>query len=590
MLVKTKRQFSSMLSAIRKSNVLVVDTETTGLRPFGGDRIIGYAVRTEDGRTWYAPFRHRSGTNLPEGWLSDLVYSLSDPGKLYIGWNYKFDVLMMLQDGVPFPSRMEDVMLAHHIHDENRASFALKTTGSLLLGADSSKEQEDLKNKLKELGFKGSGNMCELPPEDVHAYAEKDVQLTWDLREWVRPRLEGWYPAGVNQWLYYKEVCDFALVCAKMESHGLLIDQDKMKLYKEEAEAQIGPMLEKLREIAGFPVNPNSHPQNRTALFSKSSDKSAVQDVIDAGPTHRGYPYAVVFQEYKVWQTVVKNYYNKYPSLIDLDGKLRTSYKLHGTVTGRLSAAEPNLQQVKSWSESGPGKLKEIFVASPGKILISADYSQAELRILGHYTQDENFLRAFDENIDLHQVVADAMGVSRKIAKNINFGAGYGVGPKALAKLLRISEAEAKKFLDMYHATNPGIRKLYRTCEAVGRKKGYIQLWTGRVRHLDGSPNAPFHKAMPNLIQGGAAELIRLSATRLDKELPKECPMVLQVHDQLVFETDEGSEGAYIPIIQEVMTDFNDVLRVPMKVDVSVGKNWGALVEYKPLDRAAEAL
>lgn len=580
MLVKTRTQFRKMLTAIKRSKELVVDTETTGLRPYGGDRIIGYAIRTSDGQTWYAPLRHRKGKNLPEAWIPELVEPLSNPDVLYIGWNYKFDLLMMKQDGIPFPHQMEDVMLAHHLYDENRQSFALKTTGALLLGADSDKEQQDLKAKLKALGFKDSGSMCELPPEDVHAYAEKDVELTWNLREWVKPRLQGWEPSGVNQWDYYKDVCEFALVCAKMESHGLLVDQDLMKVYHQEAIDVMDPMLQKLREIAGFQVNPNSYIQNRTALFSKGSDKAAVQDIIDKGPTHRGYNYAVLFQEFQTWKTVERNYYRKYPGLIDLDGRIRTSYKLHGTVTGRLSAVEPNLQQVKGWAAEGPGKVKEIFVAPKGKLFISADYSQAELRILGHYTQDPNFLKAFEEDIDLHQIVADAMGVSRKVAKNINFGAGYGVGAKALAALLRIKVSEAQKFLDAYHATNPGIRKLYRTCEAVARKKGYLQLWTGRVRHFDGTPNAPFHKAMPNLIQGGAAELIRISATRLDKELDNGCPMVLQVHDQLVFEVDEDKVDRYIPTIRQVMTDFSGMLRVPMKVDVSVGKNWGALKDY----------
>lgn len=580
MLVQDYKGFRAMCSAMKHSKELTVDTETTGLRAFGGDSIIGIAVRTEDGQTWYAPFRHRRGKNLPEKWLKTLVPLLADPHKVYIGWNYKFDLTMLYREGIPLPVNVEDIMLAHHLYNENRQSYALKSLASLLLGEDSAAEQEDLKAKLKALGFKDAGSMCELPPEDVAAYAEKDVDLTWRMREWVKPRLESFAPQGVNQWGYFLEVCRFMRVCCKMEMQGLLVDRPKLDLYHQEAKDAVAPLLQQLKEIAGFDINPRSPKQVQVALFAKSADKNSVATILDKGPVHKGYNFAVVFQTYKEWVTVVSNYYEKYPGMIDLDGRIRTSYKLHGTVTGRMSAETPNLQQVKSWNESGPGKVKEVFIAPEGYEFLSVDYSQAELRMLAHYTQDANFLRAFAENEDLHQVVAEAMLVERKIAKNINFGATYGIGARALASFLRIPFKQAEAFLATYHRVNPGIRRLYGTCERIARTKGYIQLWTGRVRHFTGDHVAPYHKAMPHLIQGGAAELLRVSATRLERELDEGCPMVLQVHDQLMFCIKEGDAPKYVPTIVEVMTDFTQYITVPLKVDVSSGKNWGALRDY----------
>lgn len=587
MLVTTHKQFDAALAWLAKSDIIVVDLETTGLKPYHGDRMCGVAVGAGK-KTYYFPFRHGDGPNLPMELLPHLMKALSHPDKLYIGFNYKFDLQFMVKDGATLPGKVEDVMIAAHLMNENepKGGLKLKVLADKYLGEGSSDEQTTLYERLAEMGYKGkgaAGHMWRLPAADVAPYAEQDVKITWGLREFYRPHLKAWKLDTINE-----EVNEYLLITTGMEMRGLLIDVKTTREYMEEALTKVEPMRQELVRLAGYDINPNSSKQLQS-LLGVGSVAADVLEVI-ATMDHKPYEQAVAktVLDYKGWAKVNSTYYSKYLASVDEENVLRTSLHITGTVTGRFSSSDPNLQQVPQYNNVY--KVKDVFVARPGYVLVSADYSQAELRLATHYTQDPPFIDIFQRNADAHQMTADMCGITRREGKTINFGIIYGLGagniilekqgkdPGGLASQLGIPVAEARVIIGKYHKQFPGFKVLYRRCETMGRERGYIRMWTGRVRRY--GPTSPPHKAMPNLIQGGTGEIMRVTITKLHRALAhRDVHMLLQIHDQIIFEVPEAQVGEIVPTIVKIMEDHQ--FRVPMKVDVSVGKAWGKLKEWE---------
>jgi DNA polymerase-1 len=282
--------------------------------------------------------------------------------------------------------------------------------------------------------------------------------------------------------------------------------------------------------------------------------------------------------EYRGWTKVNSTYYQPYLELHDSNGIVHPNLLLHGTVSGRLSCVHPNLQAVPRYSKVY--KVKDVFVARPGYVLVSADYSQAEIRWGTHYAREENMAANLLADKDIHSAAAEELGIPRDAAKRINFGIIYGIGREALAKQLRIPAEKAAEYLQKYHGRYPGFRRLYKRAEEVATERGYIRMFTGRVRRYD--PYNPTHKASSNLIQGAVAEMMRLAILRLDKLLEGwDTHMLLQIHDQIIFEVPEDKLFEVLPIIREGMENFlpGFELYVPMKVDIKYGPSWGQMTE-----------
>jgi DNA polymerase-1 len=276
------------------------------------------------------------------------------------------------------------------------------------------------------------------------------------------------------------------------------------------------------------------------------------------------------------WLSVASRYYTPYAKLCDAQGVLRASLNLHGTISGRLSCSNPNLQAVARQTEVF--KVKDVFIARPGYTMISMDYSQAEMRIACFYAKEETMAGLIRSGVDVHSSTANMLGIPRDIAKRINFGTIYGIGKRGLSRQLHIPEKTSQEYLTLYHNLYPGFRQLMNACEARAERDGAIRMWTGRMRHYDAKN--PSRTAMPNLVQGAVAEIMRVAISRAYPVMNDLGGyMLLQVHDQIIFEVPDENLWIAMPVIRDIMQDFDFDPR--MTVDIKYGKRWGKMTKWK---------
>ena len=271
-------------------------------------------------------------------------------------------------------------------------------------------------------------------------------------------------------------------------------------------------------------------------------------------------------------------YYVPYLEEADPEGTLHCNLNLIGTYTGRLACSHPNLQAVAKATEVF--KVKDVFTAREGYTMIQSDYKQAEMRLVTHYTKDPVMRELILSDADLHSETANRLSIPRQAAKRLNFSVIYGIGYRKLAENLKVEEPVAKDYLERYHGLYPGFRRLMAQCEEFAKEYGYIEMWTGRLRHFN-VPAADPHKAMSNLIQGGVAEVVRVAISRLYPAVNDlGGRMLMQVHDSIIFEVPDDRLAEALPTIRLVMEDFD--FDPPMGVDVEFGKSWGTFRPWRP--------
>lgn len=589
MLINTPEMLDEVKPLLLSCTDPCVDTETTGLCIFGNakrkqDKVIGIAIdRGEE--AYYFPFRHLQGRNLPMECMGFFRGYLSDSNRTYGGFNYSFDEHMMSTDGIKPAPNFEDAMLAIHLLNENEPSFKLKEICDRYGIGDGSLQESILEDKVMEecqrLGLPCSRNpkaennvksmMYVLDPADVEPYACDDVRLTRALLDLVRPALQHYGLYDI-----WKQVNYYSYVVMLMEQRGMLINPDTIGRYREEAVHHSRGAKERLNAKAGFDLNPNSSKKVCEFLGVKSSAAERLQELIDAGG--EGAERAKLVQEARGWLSVDSRYYTPYVEAMDANNTLHCSLNLIGTYTGRLSCSNPNLQAVAKHTEVF--KVKDVFEARPGYTMIQADYKQAEMRLVTHYTKDKTMRELIESDADLHSATAELLGIPRNAAKRINFSVIYGIGYKHLAENLRVEQEVARDYLERYHKLYPGFRKLMYQCEDFAKQNGYIKMWTGRTRHFN-VPEADPHKAMSNLIQGGVAEIVRVAISRLFPAMVDIGGyMLLQVHDSVMFEVPDNQLAIALPTIKTIMEDFDFVPAVG--VDVEYGRSWGTFKKWKP--------
>lgn len=587
MLVNTMEQLEELKPMLLSCMDPVVDTETTGLWIFptathDRDKVIGIAVDIGP-EAYYFPFRHMQGTNLPMEAIEFFKRYLSNPNRTYGGWNYSFDVHMMAMDGIEITPNFEDAMLGVHLINENETNFKLKEISDRYGIGDGSLQESILEDKVfeecKRLGLECSRSpkaehntksmMYVLPPEDVEPYACDDVRLTRQWLEICRETL-------VAQGLYdiWKQVNYYSYIVTLMEHTGMQVDPVMIHQYQDEAEGNAKAALEKLHAAAGFELNPNSPKKVCEFLGVQSSAAERLVELIDAGG--EAAERAKLVQEARGWLSVDSRYYTPYLQVMDTENTLHCSLNLIGTISGRLSCSSPNLQAVAKHTDVF--KVKDVFVARPGYTMIQADYKQAEMRLVTHYTKDPIMRELIEQDADLHTATAERLGIPRNAAKRINFSVIYGIGYKKLAENLRVEQMVAKDYLDKYHTLYPGFKKLLYQCENYAKANGYIKMWTGRTRHFN-IPEADPHKAMSNLIQGGVAEIMRVAISRLFPAVnDMGGRMLLQVHDSVTFEIPDENLNEALPTIKAIMEDFDFIPRVG--VDIEYGRSWGTFEKW----------
>lgn len=565
MLVDTAHKFNKVLPDLLACPDPVVDTETTGLNPWGSethspDRIIGLSIDTRR-NAYYFPYRHKVGKNLNPKTMEFFRGYLGNRDRVIGGHNYKFDMHMLYMDGVPYNPHIEDSILSAHLLNENEPSFKLKELGDKYIAEDSSSEEKILLEKVG--GRKDRMNL--LLPSDVEPYACNDVKITRALLDMHKPALQYWGLYDIWQQINYYEY-----ISSLMENRGMLLDVELIHKYADEASTHLDRVMHDLEGVAKYKLNPNSSKQVCSLLGIKSS-AAEILEVLAEG----GNEIASLVMLARGWGSVKSRYYTPYLNLCDTSGVLRTSLNLHGTISGRLSSSNPNLQAVARQTDIF--KVKDVFIARPGYTLVSMDYAQAEMRLACFYSKEETMAQLIRNGADIHSSTAEELNIPRDAAKRINFGVIYGIGAPSLSKQLHIPQNVASGYLKKYHSLYPQFKKLYYACQNNAEKNGYIRMWTGRMRHYNQSN--PSHKAMSNLIQGGIAEVMRTSITRcLPVVNDLNGYMLLQVHDQIIFEIPDENVKIAIISLKDIMEDFE--FDPVLTVDVKYGKSWGGMVEW----------
>jgi DNA polymerase-1 len=540
---------------------IAVDTETTGLNLASSeDECIGVSIATvidDTAYSHYFPFRHKVGDNCSATVLDLLKQTLEGDNKL-IFVNAQFDILSLETLGIRVEhTDFVDVPTMAHLINENKpynkgldslAQYYLKEPGKLK-NADIDKE--------KKTGWANT------TWQQMWDYAVLDAVTTWRLYDVLRITHQ-WRDLPDSIWPHKQ---DLIRVLLSMKRSGVRIDVQLAEQYVQKGE-------EAMRQIEkSLGINPASPKQMKKLLIDdlglpivKSSkltgapsfDKEAML-AYDLMLEQLDSPVAKQIKEFRGWQKAVSAAYKPYIDLVDMDGRLRCSYRLHGTATGRLSCAEPNLQQIpKSSDKEWNGKVKDCFIAEDGYVLINADFSQLELRLATAYAGEEELKKVFNEGRDIFTEMSKQLNMSRHDTKTLVYSMQYGAGEQRLMNAFGVDKPKAKEIRQNYFDTYPHFRRLNERCTAKVEETSEIKIWSGRKRHFENRNEA--YKAMNSLIQGGAADIVERIMVRCFKELEgPECRMLLQVHDSITFEVKESVVPQYIEKIRTIMEDVNAV-------------------------------
>jgi DNA polymerase-1 len=595
-------QLAGVLAECRRSRLVALDTETTGLDPMRAE-LVGLSLAVAPGRSWYLPFAHlppdgplaggEPPRNLPplaSDTLAPLRALLADPGVPKAGHNIKFDWLILRRAGAPLAGVTYDSMLASFVLDPGRRSHALDELARERLGIEMQTYS----------GLVGKGRaerpFAEVPLADAARYCCADSETVLQLETAFRPELED------HRLLPLLDTIEIPLVpvLVEMESTGVLIDRALLGEIGRAFAKELAALELEIYRAAGGDFNINSTPQLRSVLFDKlqlpvqkrtktgaSTDFEVLEQLAALG---HEVPRLMI--EYRELAKLKSTYVDALPGFIHPEtGRVHTSYNQTGAATGRLSSSEPNLQNIPVRTPRGEA-IRRAFVAPPGHLLLTADYSQIELRLLAHLSGDPAFVEAFECGGDIHrQTAAVIFGVAeadvtpemRARAKTINFGTIYGQGPFALSRQLGITQDEAKAFIQQYFERFVGVRAWLDATVEEARQRGYVETLFGRRRYITELKDKNFNirafgerTATNSPLQGSAADLIKIAMIRIHAALPAAglgARMLLQVHDELVFEVPEGERSAAAALVKREMEGVTR-LRVPLVVTIGAGKNW----------------
>jgi DNA polymerase-1 len=552
----------AILSKLGEPNlVIAVDTEATGLSIADGkDKCIGVSVATViDGTPYshYFPFAHVTGDNCSSDVLGKLKQLLEADHTL-VFCNAQYDILSLETIGINVEhTNFIDVPTVAHLINENKPyNKGLDSLAQYYL-KDSGKHKDEFLEKQKKIGWP------ETTWEQMWPYAVVDAELTWRLWSVLRITHQ-WEDLPDEIWPHKQNLIRLLL---SMKRHGVRIDVQLAKEYVHKGEQEMAQIEKDLG------INPASPKQMKKLLIddlglpvvknskltgAPSFDKEAML-TYDSMLEKLENPVAKRIKEFRGWQKAVSAAYRPYLDLVGMDGRLRCSYRLHGTATGRLSCAEPNLQQIpKSSDKPWNGKVKECFIAEDGFVLINADFSQLELRLATAYAGEEELKEVFNEGRDIFTEMSKQLGMSRHETKTLVYSMQYGAGEQRLMNAFGVDKPTAKQIRQNYFDTYPHFRRLNERCTAKVEQTGEIKIWSGRKRRFEHRNDA--YKAMNSLIQGGAADIVERIMVKCFQELEgPECRMLLQVHDSITFEVKESVVPQYMEKIRITMEDVNAV-------------------------------
>ena len=589
--VTTQDQLWQWIKKIESSDLTCVDTETTGLEALRVS-LVGISLSTEPGVACYIPLAHT--TNEDQLNKQEVLAQLKPwlEGKQYkkLGQNLKYDIHIFANEGIQLQGVVHDTLLQSYVLESHR-SHDMDSLASRHLGEKTMTYEEVCGKGVHQITFD------QVNLDTATKYAAEDADITLRLHHAMYPAIE----ADEKLLNIYRDIEMPAMhALAVMERNGILIDTAKLAAQGQVVGQRLLELEKQIHELAGQPFNIQSPKQIGEILFGKlelpivkktpsgapSTDEEVLQKLAE------NYPLPARILDYRSLAKLQSTYIEKLPRMVHpKTGRVHTSFSQAVAVTGRLASSDPNLQNIPVRTEEGR-KIREAFIAPQGSHLVSADYSQIELRIMAHIAEDESLLKAFAVGEDIHKATASEMfhvpidqvnSEQRRYAKVINFGLIYGMSAFGLASNLGIERSAAQQYIDTYFARYPGVAQYMADTRVLAKEHGYVEtvfgrrLWLPEIRSANGMRRQGAERAAINApMQGTAADLIKMAMIAVQDWLEKnklDTRMLLQVHDELVLEVPDHELQLVREHLPHLMTNVAQ-LKVPLLVEVGVGLNW----------------
>jgi DNA polymerase-1 len=588
------KDFETWMQRLRSAELFAFDTETTGLDTLQAE-LVGVSFAVEPGQAAYVPLAHRApGTprQLPrETVLQALKPLLENPQRAKVGQNLKYDMSVLARCGIAMEGIRFDTMLESYVLDSTATRHDMDALALKYLGIKTI-HFEDIAGK-----GKAQKTFDRIELEQAAPYAAEDADVTLRLHRALWPKLQ----AEPRLLQLFRDIeMPLVPVLSRMERNGVLVDAARLERQSEELAERLREIEERAYAAAGGPFNLASPKQIQTILFDRmglpvlaktpkgapSTAESVLQELAEE------YDLPRLILDHRSLAKLRSTYTEKLPQQVRPEtGRVHTSYHQAVAATGRLSSSDPNLQNIPVRTEEGR-RIRQAFIAPPGHKILAADYSQIELRIMAHLSQDASLLRAFSSGRDIHRATAaEVFGVPpeqvdkdlRRSAKAINFGLIYGMSSFGLARQLGIERGAAQAYIDLYFERCPGVKEFMDRTREQARRQGWVETVYGRRLYLPDIRSSNRQRrqyaertAINAPMQGTAADIIKRAMIRVDAWLRKqdaEIKMIMQVHDELVFEVPEGALSLVRDKVPELMTSAAD-LSVPLEVETGIGDNW----------------
>jgi DNA polymerase-1 len=598
-LIDTPEAFEAFLDQLRQQTSFSLDTETTSIWPRWA-KLVGMSLAWNDREAWYLPLRAPEAERHldPAATLAALKPILEDPGVEKIGQNLKYDMIVLRTVGIEVAGVGFDTMVASYLLEAGRRNHSLDELAQTYLNHETIKISELIGTG------KDQRRMDEAPVRQVADYAAEDAWLPLQLRPILAKKLEETELAALLSELELPLID----VLVELEYNGIKVDVARLAELSDRYGLRMETLEQEIYQMAGRRLNIASPKQLQELLFVELK-LPVVKKTAKTGPSTdaevleelaRLHPLPAKILEYRQYAKLKSTYVDALPEMVCPEtGRVHASFNQVVAATGRLSSSDPNLQNIPVRTEVGR-EIRSAFVpGEEGWLLMAADYSQIELRVLAHFSGDEQLCAAFARDEDIHARVASQVNAiplekvtseMRRAAKAVNFGVVYGQSPFGLARALEIDQEAAAKFIDSYFEGYPGIEKFLGQVLAECREKGYVKTILGRRRSISGvregagrQRNLAERTAVNTVIQGSAADLIKLAMIAIHRRLRAEhlpAKMLLQIHDELIFEVPPDQLHQLAELVREEMVGVY-ALNVPLKVDIKAGPNWAAAEEVE---------
>ncbi len=592
--ILTETALDNWLKRLQQAALFAFDTETSSL-DYSQAEIVGVSFAIEEGEAAYVPLAHDyPGTPKQlyrDATLLKLKPLLEDKQQAKLGQNLKYDANVLANHGIELCGIKHDTMLESYVYNSTATKHNMDDLAKTYLGLETIHYETVGGKGAKQIPFQ------QVPLEQAAPYAAEDADITLRLHQVLYEKLK---QIPKLETLYREMEIPLIPVLSRMERTGVLIDRDMLAQQSMELASKIESIEHHAHELAGQAFNLGSPKQIQEVLYDKlklpvlkktpkgqpSTNESVLQELA------QDYPLPKLILEYRSLSKLKSTYTDKLPQQINpKTGRIHTSYHQAVAATGRLSSSDPNLQNIPIRTEEGR-RIRQAFIAPEGCKIVAADYSQIELRIMAHLSGDEGLLNAFSQGIDIHSATAaEVFGVPveqvtqdlRRSAKAINFGLIYGMSAFGLGQQLGLPRNQAQEYIDLYFERYPGVKAYMDNIRQLAHEQGYVETLFGRRLYLPEikSRNAARRQyaertAINAPMQGTAADIIKRAMISTDRWIQTEKPavkMIMQVHDELVFEIDESQLEASIDVIRNKMCSAAE-LDVPLVVDIGIGKNW----------------